>query len=398
VDDLVGKMTADLQQAGLLEDTFFFYFGDHGGVLPGSKGYLYETGLHVPLVVRVPDKWKHLVKLPLGSRVQGFVSFVDFGPTLLHLAGIKVPGHMDGKPILGPDVTLETLNQRDEAFGYADRFDGKYDFCRSLRKGRYKYLRNYQSYYPDGLQNNYRYQMLAYAEWRELFLAGKLNPLQQQFFLPKPAECLYDLETDPRETKNLAGDPNYQTVLKQLRGRLSDRVKALPDLSFFPEAILVEQAVSQPLEFGKQHKQQISRLVDIADLSLEDWAKAQPKLESALQSKDPWERYWAATVCGTFGKAALPLVDDVKLLLTDEELLVRVRAAEFLGGIKAVDPRPALISVLSESASPVTTLIALNAVVYLQDFHGYKFEIQPQKIRAKDSLVERRLDYLLGKL
>jgi arylsulfatase A-like enzyme len=181
-------------------------------VLPGSKGYLHETGLHVPLVVRVPDKWKHLVKLPLGSRVQGFVSFVDFGPTLLHLAGIKVPGHMDGKPILGPDVTLETLNQRDEAFGYADRFDEKYDFCRSLRKGRYKYLRNYQSYYPDGQQNNYRYQMLAYAEWRELFLAGKLNPLQQQFFLPKPAECLYDLETNPRETKNLAGDPNHSSI------------------------------------------------------------------------------------------------------------------------------------------------------------------------------------------
>lgn len=398
VDDLVGKLVADLEQAGLLEDTFIFYFGDHGGVLPRSKGYVYESGLHVPLVVRVPDKWKHLVEFPLGSRVQGFVSFVDLGPTLLHLAGIQVPDHMDGKPILGPEVSLEALNQRNTAFGYADRFDEKYDFCRSLRKGRYKYARNYQSYYPDGLQNNYRYNMLAYEEWRSLNRAGKLNPVQRQFFLPKDAECLYDLERDPHETKNLAGDRQHQTLLKELRQELTERVKSLPDLSFFPETVLVEQAVSQPLAFGEKHKRQIARLVDLANLSLEDWAEAQPKLESALASPDPWERYWAAIVCGTFGKRAAPLAEDVKPLLKDEELLVRVRAAEFLGAIREIDPRPALSSVLRESRSPVTTLIALNTVVYLRDFHGYEFEIPPQAIRAKDSLVNRRLEYLQGKL
>src|SRR5690606_33845694 len=140
------------------------------------------------------------------------------------------------------------------AFGYADRFDEKYDFCRSLRKGNYKYLRNYQSYYPDALQNNYRYNMLAYQEWRTLYREGKLNLVQRQFFLPKPAECLYDLESDPHETKNLAEDPKYQTVLKELRRELSQRVKSLPDLSFFPETVLVDQAMSRPLEFGDRHK------------------------------------------------------------------------------------------------------------------------------------------------
>ncbi len=383
VDEIVGKMVADLAEEDLLEDTFIFYFGDHGGVLPRSKGYLYETGLHVPLVVRVPDKWKHLVKFPLGSRVQGFVSFVDFGPTLLHLAGITVPTHMDGKPILGPDVTLEQLNQRDETFGYADRFDEKYDFCRSLRKGRYKYLRNYQPYYPDALHNNYRYIQLAYEEWRSLYREGKLDPIQSQFFLPKDSECLYDIEADPYETKNLAGDPQYQTVLKKLRGELTDWVKSLPDLSFFPETLLVEQAVSHPLIFGKEHKNQIARLVDIANLSLEKWADAEPKLKSALQASDPWERYWAAIVCGSFGTKALPLAENVKPLLEDKELLVRIRAAEFLGSIKAADPRPTLDKVLKESQSPVTTLIALNAIVYLRDDCGYKFDLKPQSIRGK---------------
>jgi HEAT repeat protein len=240
--------------------------------------------------------------------------------------------------------------------------------------------------------------MLAYQEWRTLNGEGKLNPVQKQFFLPKEAECLYDLEADPQETKNLAKDGQHQMILKELRQELSERVKSLPDLSFFPETVLVEQAVSRPLAFSKEHKQQMARLVEIADLSLLDWAEAEPRLKSALQSKDPWERYWAAIVCGTFGKTAAPLAGEVKSLLEDEQLLVRVRAAEFLGSIQAADPRPALLGVLRESDSPVTTLIALNAVVYLRDFCGYEFQIQPAAIRAKDSLVNRRLDYLLGKL
>lgn len=398
IDDIVGKTIADLEKAGVLEDTFVFYFGDHGGVLPRSKGYIYESGLHVPLVVCVPEKWRHLVKVPLGSRVKGFVSFVDFGPTLLHLAGVTVPDSMDGKPILGPNLSLDDINQRDETFGYADRFDEKYDFCRSLRKENYKYLRNYQAYYPDALQNNYRYRMLAYEQWRTLYKQGKLNPVQRQFFEPKAAECLYDLEADPHETMNLANDPQYENVLRELRMSLTNRVKQLPDLSFFPESFLVEQAVSNPITFGAENKKQIAQLVDIANYSLMDWPEAKPKIEEALKSPNRWERYWAAIVCGTFGKVAQPLAPQVQERLQDEELLVRVRAAEFLGAIKAVDPRPALYRVLKESQSPVTTLIALNAIVYLQDHHGYEFEIKPKEISAKDSLVQRRLDYLLGKL
>lgn len=397
VDSLVGTLVAELEQSGLLEDTFIFYFGDHGGVLPRSKGYLYEAGLHVPLVVRVPENFKHLVEVPLGERVKGFVSFVDFGPTLLHLAGVDVPRHMDGKPFLGPKITLEELNQRDTAFGYADRFDEKYELCRSLRKGRYKYLRNYQPYYPDALQNNYRYNMLAYQEWRKLFQQRKLNPVQRAFFLPKDPECLYDLETDPHETNNLAEDPKYQTVLKELRGELSERVKSLPDLSFLPESVLVEEAMPNPLAFGEEHKAQIVRLVDIADLSLADWKTAEPKLKKALASEDPWERYWAAIVCATFGTKAKGLSQDVLPLLNDEELLVRVRAAEFLAILREVDPQPTLTGVLKESHSPVTTLIALNSIVFLRDYGRYEFHIDPETIRAKDSLVERRLEYLLGK-
>ena len=92
---------------------------------------------------------------------------------MLQLAGVDVPGQVDGRPFLCPGVSLADVNARDESFGYADRFDEKYDMCRSLRKGRWKYIRNYQGYYPDALQNNYRYRMVAYQQWRKLYQEGK---------------------------------------------------------------------------------------------------------------------------------------------------------------------------------------------------------------------------------
>ena len=190
IDGIVGRTVQKLKDDGLLEDTFVFYFGDHGGVLPRGKGYIYESGLHVPLVVRIPENFKHLVDANAGSRVKGFVSFIDFGPTAINLAGGKVPKLMDGQPFLGPGIDMTEVNARDEAYGYADRFDEKYDLVRSIRKGKYQYIRNFQPYLPDGLQNNYRYKMLAYTEWRDLFNAGKLTGVQRQFFEPQAGGSL----------------------------------------------------------------------------------------------------------------------------------------------------------------------------------------------------------------
>ena len=137
IDRVVGRTIAKLEADGLLEDTFVFYFGDHGGVLPGSKGYANEAGLHVPLVVRVPKNFAHLVDGKMGSRVKGFVNFIDFGPTVLNLAGVDSPKQIDGVPFLGDKTSIDEVNTRDETFGYADRFDEKYDLVRTLRKGKY---------------------------------------------------------------------------------------------------------------------------------------------------------------------------------------------------------------------------------------------------------------------
>jgi uncharacterized sulfatase len=396
VDEIVGATVAKLREDGLLEDTFIFYFGDHGGVLPRSKGYIYESGLHVPLVVRVPEKWKHLVDAKRGERVKGFVSFVDFGATVMHLAGVPVPKQMDGRPLLGAGVKMAEVNRRDEAFGYADRFDEKYELCRSLRKGRYKYIRNYQGYYPDGLQNNYRYRMIAFSQWRQMYRDGKLNAVQRQFFEGKPAELLFDVEADPHETRNLAGDPAHAETLKDLRKRLAERLRGMPDLSFYPESVMVAEALDDPIAFGRKHKEEIGRLIDVADLAVLPFDEARAKLLAALDSDDPWQRYWALTDCAVFGEQAKPLADKAKAALHDDEPLVRVRAAEFLAIVGAVDPRPTLLEVLRTSDSYLVAAITLNSVVYLQDFKGFEFKLSGQDIKATGNSVGRRLEYFAG--
>ncbi len=123
IDRVVGKTIAELKEAGELENTFVFYFGDHGGVLPRSKGYAYESGLHVPLVVRVPENFKSLVDRDLASRTDGFVEFVDFGPTVLALAGLEPPQGIDGSAFLGSNVDKAKVDVRTEKFGYADHFE-----------------------------------------------------------------------------------------------------------------------------------------------------------------------------------------------------------------------------------------------------------------------------------
>jgi uncharacterized sulfatase len=397
VDGQMGAVIEKLKADGLLEDTFVFYFGDHGGVLPRGKGYAYESGLHVPLVVRIPENFKHLADHVRGTRTDGFVSFIDFGPTVLNLAGLSVPKEMDGAAFLGKGTTAKELASRDEAFGYADRFDEKYDLVRTIRKGKWEYIRNYQGFYPDGLQNNYRYRMLAFAEWRKLHEAGKLNAAQSQFFESRPAEQLFDLSKDPHEVNDLSQNPEHREVLLDMRQRMTAKVKEINDLSFYPESHMVAHALENGISFGKKHRREINELVDLADLALIPFSKAERKLSAAMRSENPWKRYWACISTTMHGESAKPLVPLATKLLEDKNLMVRVRAAEFLGRIKAHDPMPTLLKVVNQSTSSQEVLIAFNAVVYLRDFCGYAFDASKVSLKVKPGENARRKDYLSGK-
>ena len=396
-DDMVGEVINQLREAGQLENTFVFYFGDHGGVLPRSKGYLYESGLHVPLVVRIPKNFETLVDRKRGTRTDGFVEFVDFGPTVLQLAGVDLPKKIDGEPFLGPGIDAAEVDSRDRAFGYADRFDEKYDLVRSLRVGRYKYIRNFEPFYPDGIQNNYRYKMLAYQQWRDLHDAGKLNDVQSQFFEPKPAEALFDLEDDPHETKNLASVPVHQDTLARMRSELTNSLKSMPDLSFVSEAILYESAMDDPVSFGKSHQPEIESLISTADLSLLPWDAAKTKLEEAIQSKDAMQRYWGIVAATCFGEEATPLTTLIRKRLVDTEPMVVMRAVEFIALTTNEDPRDYLYRSFQRATNIPEGLRMLGTAVFLNDYFGDRLMIDPAKVSfgfKTDREIENRLKYL----
>lgn len=401
VDKQMGEFIKELEDDKLLDNTIVFYYGDHGGVLPRSKGYVYESGLQVPMVVYIPEKWKELFPMERGSRTDAFVEFIDLGPTVLNIAGLDVPEKMDGKPFLGKTISKEDLEQRNTIFGYADRFDEKYDLVRSFRQGNYKYIRNYQPFNIDGLFNFYRYRMLAYQEWQKLFEAGKLNEIQQQFFLPRAPESLYDLNKDPNEVHNLAGDPAYRTVLKELRFKLQQKVKEMPDLGFYPESFFLEKGLDNPVQFGQEHKKEIAQLIEIADLSLGTFAHAKDGIDLALESKNPWIRYWALIDCSAFGSAASYFYTKAEeIAKNDPEDLVRMRAVEFL----ALNDRPVssdlILNILKKAKSESEANLMLNTVALLKTVKpGFKILVpraifDPQWLDKKGALVNERLKFI----
>lgn len=398
LDEQIGHFIQGLENDGLMDDTFIFYYGDHGGVLPRGKGYIYNNGLHVPMVVHVPKNWKHLAPAAAGSRINGFVEFIDLSATVLNLAGVELPGGIDGTPFLGPGIKLAELNARDTSFGYADRFDEKYDLVRTIRKGHFKYMRNYQPFNYDGLYNEYRYKMVAYKEWQELYLDGGLNDLQKQFFEPRPAECLYDLEADPYEVNNLADDPVYADKLVELRSLLQKQVKSMPDLSFIPEPVFLREGRDNPVQYGQDKKQEIESLVNIADLSLKPFPEARQLVGKALASPNPWKRYWGLVVCSAFGDQAATFYDKAKeIAASDEEPLVRVRAAEFLGLTKQENPETVIQEVLSGVEDPADALLVLNTVVLIKDSGLYELDLSSLADSEWTNVgeIKQRMKYLL---
>ena len=393
IDDLIGSALKKLEEDDLLEDTFVLYFGDHGGVLPRGKGYAYESGVHVPLVVRIPKNFSHLVDHKEGTRTDGFVSFIDFGPTILNLAGIDLPIFMDGKPFLGEAVKSNDLSKRDEVYCYADRFDEKYDLVRTVRKGKWKYIRNYQGFYPDGLQNNYRYRMLAYQEWRELFNAGKLNDKQSQFFRPRPAEQLFDLSVDPHEVNDLSGEPQFKKNLLELRSKLKHQLVKMNDLSLYPESYMIENALGDPLAFGRSRNEEIKSLVEIADLALLPFENVKTQIKKFLKNGSVWEKYWACMVCSQFGKKAKTISPILKLLVKDNNLMVRMRAIEALALVVGENPMPGLIEISNKSGSRIEVLLTMNSIAFFRDHHGFELKPGAFSVSVPKGEFYRRLEY-----
>lgn len=390
-DRELGTLVDMLREEGVLDNTIIFFFGDNGGSLPGTKGYTDDIGIHVPLVVYVPEMWRERLGVEAGSVESDIVSFMDFGPTALQLAGADIPSQMDGHPFWGVSTNRETFT-----VGYGDRFDELYAFNRTLRKGKFRYARNFQPYHTQSLFAFYRYKQLAFREWKDLYRAGVLNEIQRSFFEPFAPEELYDLEADPFEVNNLAQDPAYREVLAEMRGELSAYLVEKADLGFFPESVILEEAMDNPARWGEKNRARIERFVALAQLQTTGLSRETiDKLSMALHSEDPVERWWSLTTCACFGGQVKALKPVALALLNDERSFVRSRAMVFLSKSGERFAKSEVMKIFDHVSSGAETLLVLNDLTYLYESGLIEpFEIEASELKKRCQGVAWRLKYL----
>lgn len=324
MDGQIASKLKELEQTGLADDTIVFYYADNGGVLPRSKRFLQRSGTHVPLIVYFPPKWRHLAPAPPSSRLTQPVSFVDFAPTVLSLAGVKIPDYMPGRPFAGPRIATNEF-----VFCTRDRMDERYDVMRSVMDSRWLYIRNFRPDLPFVQPLEYMFKARGYQSWARTAREGKLTGATAQFWGEKPVEELYDLAADPDNVKNLAGDPAHRATLERLRAALQAHTLEIVDNGFIPEGSAVEgyEASRQP---GAVPLQRIYELATLASARDEENL---PHLITALDDSNEAIRWWAAQGCTMLRGKAQAAEPTLRKRLDDSSGAVRVAAAEALAAL-----------------------------------------------------------------
>ncbi len=327
MDEQVGRILKELDESGLRENTIVFYYSDHGGVLGRSKRFMYESGLHVPLIVRFPEKYSRFTPGKPGTTTDRIVTFVDFAPTILSLADIDPPAWMQGKAFLGTKQGTE----REYAYAFRGRMDERFDMVRSVRDKKYRYIRNYMPHKIYGQYLEYLWQAPHMPSWEKAWKNGELNEVQSTFWKPKPAEELYDVEADPYNVHNLAGEAQYKRVLERLREANRKWLMEVKDVGFVPEPMMLQIAKDKSLyDYARSGDYPLQRIMETAELASSKDPAFLPRLKKGLTDKNPVVRYWAVTGCTILSKDAIAARDQLAKLLQDPEISVRIAAAEAL--------------------------------------------------------------------
>ncbi|MFL2480777.1 MAG: sulfatase-like hydrolase/transferase [Verrucomicrobiales bacterium] len=340
MDSWAGSLIKEIKDAGLYEETIIFFWADHGVGLPRAKRWLYGSGTHIPLIVRVPGKE--------GGKVDAqLVSSVDLGPTVLNLAGIEVPEKLQGRAFLGQKLSTP----RRFVFGARDRMDERYDIIRSIFDGRYRYIRNFEPLKPYYQYMNTPEKGATMREIRRAEEDGSLTEIGKIFSTnKKPVEELYDFNNDPHEIRNLADNPEYSALLKKMRVHLAQWQSEIGDIGLIPEAEIEirEKKAGSRFEIMNEESSdrgQIQRLVSIATKASEG-PSALGELIGAISDEDPAIRYWALTGIGNIGKAAKGKALELSMkAMKDESPSVRIAAARAVARLGNTD---AALEVLKE--------------------------------------------------
>jgi arylsulfatase A-like enzyme len=323
LDFWVKDLLDQLEEDGLAENTIVFFYGDHGAGVPRHKRWLYDSGLKVPFIVYAPEKYRHLIPSRPGSETDELISFVDLAPTVLNLAGIEKPGNMQGRAFLGTNLT----DQREYIFAARDRMDERYDMQRAVRDKKFKYIRYYEAAKPFTQYMNTPEKGAIMVAIRQAHETGTMPEAGEKLMWPdKPSEELFDTEADPYELNNLAGDPEYQEILEEMRNVHKMWSTDIYDGGLIPETILRrwENEFNQPIYSALRNE----------DIPMDDIQEAalttdHNVLSKGLKHENEAVRFWAANGLGNDAgnenyKKSLPALEE---LIKDPVPVVRLVAA-----------------------------------------------------------------------
>lgn len=398
MDGEVGKALAALEQAGLVEDTIVIFNSDHGGVLPRSKRFLFDSGIHVPLIVRIPEKFKHLwPDAQPGGTVDRLVSFLDLPKTWLSIAGSEVPGTMQGHVFFGPKAEPEP----EFAFSFRERMDERFDSQRSVRNKRFVYIKNYMPYVAWGQHLDYLWKMVATQTWEDAHKNHRTTAVTGEFFNTKPLEELYDMELDPDNVVNLAGMPEHKKMLETMRAALRSWQLEIHDTGLLPEsererrAAALKTTVYEMVRDPKQYD--LAAYLEAADVALAGQPAKKDRLLGLVKSPDSGLRYWGTVGLCLLGKLDATSLDLMEGSLHDECSEVRVMAAWTLAKAgRAVKAQEMLLSVLDKHLP--ATLLALNVLDWAQlELTPYQgtLDALSKKTQMPDPYEQRMLEYLM---
>ncbi len=403
-DAAAGARLAELAAAGLSDDTIVFYYSDHGAGMPGHKRHPGNRGLQVALVVYLPPKFAHLRPTDYvpGGASDRLVSFVDFAPTLLSLAGITPPGWMQGRAFLGEHIAPAPAFM----FGFRGRMDERSDFVRSVTDGRYVYLRNFRPDLPAGQHVDYQFQTPTTRRWFELWQQDRLTPAQAAFWEPTPAEELYDLSTDPHEIHNLAADPAQAAVRDRLSSALFQHLIASRDLGFLPEGEVKRRTGdAPPYDWARDAgNYPVRRLATVAGRATLQIPLPPDTVAAQFADPEPGVRYWTLRGLALDGAAAAaPHLPRLRKMLHDESPDVALTAADLLARCGGPDDRATALALLGDRADPAVNdhFVARAALEIIDNLGPLAAPLRPRLatfVRESPELPDARYQYDLDKL
>lgn len=373
MDALAGGVLEQLRADGLEEDTIVFYWADHGPGLPRGKRWTYNSGLGVPMILYVPDKFRELrpAEYEVGGESNRLVGFIDLAPTVLSLAGIEPPDHFQGHAFAGK---FETPPRR-YSYAFRGRMDERYDMVRSVRDERYIYIRNFMPHRIYGQFIQYMFQTPTTAVWHRLYHEGRLRPPRTHFWEQKPPEELYDLEEDPDETVNLAESSEHRAILRRMRAARREWSLSIRDLGFLPEsAIHARSGNRAPHSMGADPERfPLARIMEMAEVASSMRGGVEDRLRAGLGDPDGAVRYWAAMgALMRGGSEVRKLAEPLRAALSDADPAVRVAAGEALGRYGGGEDSGQALEVLAdlsnaENHGHFVAMAALNALDYMND-------------------------------